>query len=163
MLSGEGGVTIFCQTDIRRNHTWINKSYLCHRAARELNIPLRWHKIVCRTPSGAEPDNRPGYSHLLCYSKETPSRGPRTRYPDVLESPGHMTWSRAFGLAPCRFACQYVMSHTETRTILDPFCGKGTVLAVANECGLDAVGVEIEGKYAKNARTRMIDEVKPTT
>jgi len=36
--------------------------------------------------------------------------------------------------------------------ILDPFCGVGTVLAVANRLGLDAVGVEKNRKRAEDAR-----------
>lgn len=35
----------------------------------------------------------------------------------------------------------------------DPFCGKGSVLAVANYLGLDSVGVEIKANIAANAKT----------
>jgi tRNA G10 N-methylase Trm11 len=35
---------------------------------------------------------------------------------------------------------------------VDPFCGLGTVLAVANAMGLDGVGVEIVQKRARRAR-----------
>jgi tRNA G10 N-methylase Trm11 len=37
--------------------------------------------------------------------------------------------------------------------VVDPFCGVGTVLAVANETGLDAIGVELNRKRARKART----------
>lgn len=66
-------------------------------------------------------------------------------------------WSRATGVAVSDLACRYVLSHTETTTILDPFCGKGTILAVANAHGLDAVGVEIGPGRAKKARSLTID------
>lgn len=56
------------------------------------------------------------------------------------------------GGAACELACRYVLSHTPTRTIVDPFCGVGTVLAVANALGLAAVGVEIANKRARKAR-----------
>jgi tRNA G10 N-methylase Trm11 len=36
--------------------------------------------------------------------------------------------------------------------VVDPFCGKGTVLAVANSLGLDALGVELSGKRCRAAR-----------
>jgi tRNA G10 N-methylase Trm11 len=36
--------------------------------------------------------------------------------------------------------------------VVDPFCGHGTILAVANEHGLDAVGVELSAKRARKAR-----------
>ena len=45
--------------------------------------------------------------------------------------------------------------------IFDPFCGVGTVLAVANRLGLDAVGVEKNRKRAEDARALTVraDEV----
>ena len=46
---------------------------------------------------------------------------------------------------------------TATTTIVDPFCGVGTVLCVANEMGCDAVGVEISAKRcAAAARLRLL-------
>jgi tRNA G10 N-methylase Trm11 len=36
--------------------------------------------------------------------------------------------------------------------VFDPFCGVGTVLAVANALGLDALGVEKSRKRCEQAR-----------
>jgi hypothetical protein len=155
-VTPEDGVTIFYQTDIKAQGVWVDKSYLCHRAAENHGAVLLWHKIVCRKPVGQPNFGRPAYGHLLCYS-----RGIRdavgVAYPDVLPSTGVMTWSQATGVAACRLACQYVLSHTATRTIVDPFCGLGTVLAVANDLGLDALGVEIGRKRARKARALRLD------
>jgi tRNA G10 N-methylase Trm11 len=41
---------------------------------------------------------------------------------------------------------------------VDPFCGRGTILAVANHCGLDAVGVEISRKRARKARRLALED-----
>ena len=49
-------------------------------------------------------------------------------------------------------ACRFVLDETTTRTIVDPFCGWGTVLAVANALGLDAVGVDVSARMCKRAR-----------
>lgn len=35
--------------------------------------------------------------------------------------------------------------------VIDPFCGQGTVLAVANELGMDALGVELSRKRSRQA------------
>ena len=35
--------------------------------------------------------------------------------------------------------------------VIDPFCGQGTVLAVANELGMDALGVELSRKRCRQA------------
>jgi len=36
--------------------------------------------------------------------------------------------------------------------VVDPFCGVGTVLAIANAQGLDAIGVELTRRRAAKAR-----------
>jgi tRNA G10 N-methylase Trm11 len=40
---------------------------------------------------------------------------------------------------------------------VDPFCGYGTVLAVANALGLDAVGVDLSARMCARARTLSVD------
>jgi hypothetical protein len=153
----DDGVSIFYQTDIKVDGTWVDKSYLCHRAAERQGAALLWHRIVCRKPAGQENFGRPAYTHLLCYSRGVRDRGARA-YPDVLPGTGSMTWSQAMGVEACRLACAYVLSHTSTRRVVDPFCGLGSVLAVANAMGLAAVGVEIVRKRARRARTLSFDE-----
>jgi hypothetical protein len=150
------GVSIFYQTDIKVEGTWVDKSYLCHRAAEQGGAALLWHRSVCRRPAGQGTLGRPAYTHLLCYSRGVRDRGARA-YPDVLPSTGEMTWSQAMGVEACRLACAYVLSHTATRTVVDPFCGLGTVLAVANAMGLEGVGVEIVQKRARRARGLTLD------
>jgi tRNA G10 N-methylase Trm11 len=44
---------------------------------------------------------------------------------------------------------------------VDPFCGFGTVLAVANALGLDAVGVAIAARMCRQARELKVDIGKP--
>lgn len=151
----DDGVSIFYQTDIKVAGTWVDKSYLCHRAAEQLDVPLLWHRIVCRKPPGQVNFGRPAYTHLLCYSRGVRDRAAQA-YPDVLPSAGLMTWSQAMGIEACRLACGYVLSHTRTRTVVDPFCGLGTVLAVANACGLDALGVELVKKRARKAQALVL-------
>ena len=65
---------------------------------------------------------------------------------------GEMTWARAMGVEACVAACKFVLERTACRTIVDPFCGLGTALAVANAMGLDAIGVELSAKRAERAR-----------
>ena len=37
-------------------------------------------------------------------------------------------------------------------TVVDPFCGTGSVLAAANAIGLEAIGVELSRRRAARAR-----------
>src|SRR5688572_21259086 len=129
----QDGVAIFYQTDIKHDGAWIDKSHLVQLAGERLGRVLLWHKVACRKPAGTVMFGRPGYAHLLCLA-----HAPRKRpdgLPDVFDT-GAMPWTRATGVAACRLACTYILRHTTTRTVVDPFCGRGTVLAAANATGL---------------------------
>ncbi|MBI3544894.1 MAG: SAM-dependent methyltransferase [Deltaproteobacteria bacterium] len=144
------GVAIFYQTDIKVDGAWIDKGYLCQKAAERTGHSLLWHKIACRHKPGSTTFGRPAYSHLLCFS-----RGVRVdlskAVPDVLPDAGPTSWTRGMGAEACRLACEFVLAQTTTRTIVAPFCGHGSALVVANALGLDAVGIEISAKRARKA------------
>ena len=146
----DDGVAIFFQSDIRYRGVWIDKGYLVLRAADEENALLVWHKIVCRKPAGTLSHGRSTYSHMICASRAL--HAPRRPGPDVLADTGVMTWKKAMGVNACRLACRYLQDETATRVVVDPFCGYGTVLAVANDLGLDALGVELSAKRCRVAR-----------
>ncbi len=145
------GVAIFFQSDIRYRGAWVDKGYLVLRAAEEEGALVVWHKIVCRKPPGTISHGRSTYSHMICVSRSL--HVPRHPGPDVLADTGRMTWTKAMGVNACRLACRYLQDDTTTRVVVDPFCGHGTVLAVANSQGLDAVGVELSAKRSRVART----------
>lgn len=145
------GSAIFFQSDIRRAGAWIDKGYLVMRAAEDERAALVWHKIVCRRPPGTIAFGRPSYSHMLCFARGAPVSAKQPG-PDVMPDAGFMPWSRAMGVAACRLACGYLRDATPTRVIVDPFCGRGTVLAVANSMGFDAIGVDLSAKRCRAAR-----------
>jgi hypothetical protein len=145
------GVAIFFQSDIRDGGAWIDKGYLVARAAEHEAAPLLWHKIVCRQPAGTATPGRPSYSHMIAVARG-PHPRPRQPGPDVLPDAGFMSWSRAMGVEACRVACRYLRDETATRTIVDPFCGRGTVLAVANEMGFASLGIDVNARRCRAAR-----------
>jgi hypothetical protein len=148
-------VAIFFQTDVKREGTWVDKSYLCQRGAEKAGAALLWHKIVCRAPAGVTTFGRPAYAHLLCFSRQL-RLAPGQSSADVLPRLGQMTWARAMGLEACNATCRFLQTHTACHTVVDPFCGLGTMLAVANAHGLNAVGVELSQKRATRARTLVL-------
>lgn len=150
------GVAIFFQSDVRHLGAWVDKGYLVQRAAEDVGATLVWHKIVCRHPPGTISHGRPTYSHMLCFSPVPRSSG-RHPGPDVIADAGAMTWSRAMGLAACRVACRFLREETETTLVVDPFCGRGSALAVANAMGFDALGVELSAKRCRAARNLAVD------
>lgn len=150
------GVAIFFQSDVRRGGEWIDKGYLVQRAAEDEGASLVWHKIVCRHPAGTIAIGRPSYSHMICLSR-APRPLPIRPGPDVLPDAGVMPWSRAMGVEACRVACRFLREETTTRLVVDPFCGHGTVIAVANLLGFDAIGVDRSRKCCRAARALIVE------
>lgn len=142
---------IFFQTDTRTACAWTDKAFLLQQAAAATGTPLLWHKIVLRAPAGRATGARPGYAHLLCFAPD--ALDPALATPDVLPELGAMTWPRAIGLAAARFAVTWLRDHAAATAIVDPFCGIGTALAIANALGLHAIGVECNAGRAARART----------
>ncbi len=145
-------VAVFFQTDVKREGSWLDKAFLVQLGARAAGVELLWHKIVCRAPAGVATHGRPGYAHLLCFSSGL-ELDPKRSSADVLPRLGEMTWPRAMGVTACEAVADFLLEHTACRTVVDPFCGIGTMLAVANARGLDAIGVELSPKRAERART----------
>ena len=148
----DDGVTLFFQSDIKREGLWVDKGHLVQSAADRVGASLLWHKILCRAPPDRVTFGRPAYSHLLCFSKGL-REAPSFSTPDVVSDQGPRTWVRGTGENAARIACRYVRDHTETRTLVNPFCGEGMILNVANQLGLASVGIERSRKRAERART----------
>jgi hypothetical protein len=147
----QAGVAMFYQSDVRQNDAWIDKSYLILRAAEAEDASVLFHKIVCRKPPGTIALGRPSYSHLVAVTRGAPWKQRRPG-PDVLPDAGDMQWSRAMGETACAVACAFLRDETKTRVVVDPFCGRGSVLAVANAMGFDAIGIDVSAKRCRAAR-----------
>jgi hypothetical protein len=146
------GMAIFYQSDIRHEGLWIAKDYLIQRAAENVGAHLVWHKIACRKPPGTLGLGRPSYAHMLCYARNQ-AFSLHEPGPDVLPDTGEMSFSRATGIYASEVSCTYLRASTTASTIVDPFCGEGSILAVANKHGFDAIGVELSKKRCAKART----------
>jgi tRNA G10 N-methylase Trm11 len=65
------------------------------------------------------------------------------------------------GREACEAVARFLVAHTGCRTVVDPFCGLGTMLAVANRHGLDGVGVERSPRRAARARALILPDARP--
>ncbi len=147
----DDAVALFFQTDVKREGTWVDKAYLVQRGAEAAGSACLFHKVVCRAPAGLTTFGRPAYAHLIAFSRRLRLDVAKSTA-DVLPTLGKMTWARAMGLDACHVACDFVLTQTACRVVVDPFCGLGSVLAVANAKGMDAVGVELSRKRAEKAQ-----------
>jgi len=158
---------VYC-TDVRQTVggccEWVSKSALVHEAVQTAKARLIWHKIVSFADEDAHTivkGNKASYSHLHCIAgahipterEAKPHQEDRARATgDILLGRGTMLWPKAMGVRVCEFACRYIKEQTHYKTIVDPFCGHGALLSVANQLGLHSVGVELSAKRAENAR-----------
>lgn len=150
-------VTVFFQSDIKFEGSWVDKAYLCQRVAEERGHELLWHKIACRAPGGVTTFGRPAYSHLLCFSKSR-RLDPSESTPDVLPELGEKSWQRGIGMKPALMISKFIKENIGSHTLVNPFCGEGAILAAANHFGLQAIGIEKGKKRAERARVIKISE-----
>lgn len=155
--TADEGLCVFIQTDIKHEGRWISKAGIVLAAAEELEIPLVFHKIVCRRPPGTRIHGRPGYTHVLAFSRRAVDDASRPT-PDVLPDLGEMPWSHSIGTRAAETAVDAIrqLSPTTVRIVV-PCCGIGTILAVANQRGFDVIGIESNRKRAELARTFTLD------
>jgi hypothetical protein len=153
---GDDGVAIFFQSDVRRAGVWIDKGQMVAEAAQQVGLAPLFHKIVCRKPAGTVTFGRSSYSHLLGFARAIRATA-ASNTADVLPDAGFRPGTKAMGVAACLDACRFVMRATTCHTIVDPFCGFGTVLAVANALGLDAIGADLSSRMCRRARSLQID------
>jgi hypothetical protein len=152
------GMAIFFQSDVLRRGLWVDKGALVTEAAKAEGAELHFHKIVCRKPAGSASFGRASYAHMLGFGRGV---APSQKHPrvHVLADGGACPGTKSMGALACRDACLEIMHTTSTRTIVDPFCGFGTVLAVANALGLDAIGVDLSVRMCRKARVLVLREL----
>lgn len=99
------------------------------------------------------------YVHLLCFSHSHIEPG-SSYTPDVMAHRGTMLWKRAMGLRACEFACKYIATHIpSTQCIVDPFCGSGSILSMANLFGLHSIGVDHSRSRCLAASELQVDQL----
>jgi len=151
----DDSAALFFQSDIKRDGEWIEKGAMVIRAAEEAGARVLFHKIVCRRPPGMLTQGRPGFTHLIAVSRamKCPDTLP---IPDVIADAGRSLWIRATGLRATAHAVRFARDQARAQLIFDPFCGVGTIPAVANALGLDALGVELAKKRCELSREQRV-------
>jgi hypothetical protein len=151
----DDSAALFFQSDIKRDGAWIDKGSMVVRAAEDAGARVLFHKIVCRRPPGMLTYGRPGFTHLIAVSRamKCPEVLP---LPDIITDAGELKWVRAMGVRAAAHAVRFAKEQVGAKVVFDPFCGVGTVLAVANTMGLDAIGVELSRKRCEQSRVLQV-------
>jgi len=150
-------VAIFYQTDIKKRckksggkfDEYVDKGYLCQRGAEEAGCKVVWHKIMTASDNPFVSRNKACFSHMVCVAKSPRLLSVEDKTADINHR-GDMIWSRAMGLNACKIAISYLKS-MDTKCVVDPFCGKGSVLAAANLYGMNSIGVDLSVAKARES------------
>jgi site-specific DNA-methyltransferase (adenine-specific) len=96
-------------------------------------------EIFYRTKSGRAYEIRPKRNKRDVWTVSTkPFKGAHfATFPDTLITPCVLAGSRVGGV------------------VLDPFCGSGTTLMVANNCGRNGIGIELNDNYEQLIKGRI--------
>lgn len=165
-LTPPSNVAVFYQTPGRftgEGGAWLDKATLCMLGAREAGAACVWRKVVLLSPPGTRRGGvRPSFVDLLCFSRA--HRVPRDHVAvDVLPDRGYCAYPKAMGEAACVAAVEYCRlvdggldggddeGSRSGGLIVDPFCGYGSSLAVANAHGMDAVGMDVSVRCCRRA------------
>ena len=163
-------LVVFFQTDICSGGQWLDKAAMICQEADHYGASLLWHKITF------DPENinlpRRGssadYSHLLCFLVASGAADPRWEdtsredgraalsskctIPDLIPR-GRKVYAQGMGTNVITEVLGWIRKvQPTTRLVVDPFCGRGTVLALANQQSLSALGVDVDGACVKAAQ-----------
>lgn len=137
-IARDGDRVLFYQTDRKAGGKTLSKPELLFRAATDAGSSLLWHKIALRRGAGSIDLHRPGYTHLMAFGRNA---RPGTATPDVFEA-GKPVYKNGVGSIAARIMVDF--AGVDDAPIIDPFCGRGTILRAAADSGYDAVGVDID-------------------
>lgn len=145
--ASEGCPVIFIQTDRRKDGRQFSKANLLINIAQEQGWFLLWHKIELTAEVGKSNLYRPTFRNMICFGRGKMSAGQAT--PDVVAKSKRL-YDMAFGFEAARACLEFCKKFSNH--VLDPFCGYGTVLHVAEELGMNSVGVDIDPKCCEAAQ-----------
>jgi len=144
----KNGIIFFYQTNRKYKGILIDKNAHITRVMLYNTFYKVFEKIVLKQQPETINNFRPTYTVLTAFSK-TIKAGRST--PDVIYA-GNMVYKNAMGENAIKVCLDFVRKNAETDTIFDPFCGRGSVLRLANFYGYNAIGIDIDPKQCEIAK-----------
>jgi DNA modification methylase len=139
------GYCLFMNTDRKQSGWWLDKGFLIQTVAKQVKIPLKWHKIILLRGVGRIHLQRPTFQHYLCFSYEGK---PGIATPDVFEC-GHKEYKNSSCPHGVEHAIKFIKQYSAHQMVVDPFVGRGTTLLVAKKHGMPGIGVDIDKKQCE--------------
>lgn len=146
-LDQKKSIAFFYQTDRKYKGRIIDKKAIIASIFRAHGFQCVVSKIILKQKPGTVNLYRPTFTNLFAFSRNVKS-GRST--PDCIFA-GRMIYKNAMGFDACRLAVEFIRAKNITDTIVDPFCGRGSVLRIANDLGFNAVGVDIDRAQTERA------------
>lgn len=131
------GPVAFYVTDRKHRGSLFSKPQIIFREADKAGIKTTWHKICLRRDVGKTDIHRPTFTHLIAFNGK-----PGIATPDVIKR-GKTLYKNGTGLIAARVGVEWIMTH-KAKHLVDPFCGQGTIPAVAEALGLSSIGIDID-------------------
>lgn len=150
-----GCPAIFYVTDRKADSRLYSKPSIIFKAAELMDFVPVWHKICLRRDVNKTDLMRPTFTHLMAFALRGKTK-PGTATPDVIYR-GSTLYPNGMGLNACVVAMRYALGFVAP--VLDPFCGRGTVLAVADTFGIPCTGIDIDAGQCDEARKLIIDPI----
>lgn len=147
----ENGVAIFYQSDIKVEGIWLDKAYLCQKAAESVGMEQLFHKMICRVPAGTTTFGRPAYTHIIAFSKKFRFDS-KFSTPDIIPQMGEKLWERGMGANGAKLMVKFIKEVVGSSLIVNCFSGMGTLLAVSEAYGLKSIGLERSIKRCEESR-----------
>lgn len=139
------GYAIFYQTDRRADGRLHDKAAMIVEAAGQAGARVIWHKIAVH--SFGTSLYRPAFSHLIAVSRSGRAGRPT---PDVWAA-GEKVYPDAIDSASLRMGLDFLIARGAT-SLVDPFCGMGSIPVGALERGLSSVSIDIDPAMVAETR-----------
>ena len=146
------GPVVFYVTDRKSGGRIYSKAGIVLSESATCGAIPAWHKICLRRDVGKTDLHRPTFTHLLAFNGQ-----PGRASPDVIQR-GEAVYRNGTGIAAARVAVEWIMKQAES--ITDPFCGQGTILAVAEALGIPSTGIDIDETQCEKSRSLVLKQTE---
>lgn len=148
------GYAILIQTDRKYKGEWLSKSCVLTTVAYECGLKLVWHKIVLQREVDKTDLHRPGYSHMLCFTKRG---GPGVATPDVIPVSSKI-YKNATPIEAGIRALEFIKNNASDNAVVDPFAGQGTIPLLCRDLDIVCLAIDIDPEQVEITKQNILNK-----